>query len=441
MEIGNVAIIIPVLARKGIHVQMLDRCLQSVQGQAGETLVWSDGSDDMLSPQFHALMDKHRWVKFTFAGHNGKSVSRNSAVRDSLREAIYPVDADDELRPRAVQTLVEHWDGTPLYSDLIKVHDDGAEEIYPLPDFDCDAMQNKCISSVNVLHLKEQWEAVGGWNPEFNLLEDWEYNARLFWMFGGRRIAAPLVKYHLHDEQHTRTASAHEKQTAIYQVKMVIRDYVKEHQTMGCCGKKRTGTSKASRTAPAPTPLSVKNVATPVELQVDPSTMGIPNPGYVWARYVGGRGMGKHDKRGMNSRKKYMRVQYAGVYQVKAEDAVTPEQFRAGAKHGGFVKLEPVQRTPPPPPPPPPPVAQASSTAPKEAVRTPVRVERVPMDKALTDYVDTMSSMTVSELKHLLDEVSFGPDELQGMIDAEKAAKGRIGAVKLLEKYLARLSS
>ena len=441
METGNVAIIIPVLATKISDIQRLDRCLQSVQGQSGETLVWSDGSDDRLSPQFHALMDKYRWVKFTFAGHNGKSVSRNSAVRESLREMIYAVDADDELKPRAVQTLVEHWDGTPLYSDLIKVHDGGAEEVYHLLDFDCDAMQSKCISSVNVLHLKEQWDAIGGWNAEFNLLEDWEYNARLFWMFGGRRIAAPLVKYHLHDERSTATASAHERQTAIFQVKVAIRDYVKENQTMGCCGKKRTGTSGRSSAVPSPTPLTVKNVVTPTELQVDLSTMGEPSPGNVWARYIDGRGMGKHDKRGLRSRKKYQRVLYAGVYQVKTEDTVTPQQFQAGERHGGFVRLENVRSTPPPPPPPPPQVADTSSTAPKDTVRTPVHVERVPMGKDLKDYVDTMSSMTVSELKNLLDGVEFGPDELREMIDAEKGAKGRLGAVKLLEKYLARISS
>jgi len=437
MEPQNVAIIIPVMALTPLQIQRLDRCLNSVKGQAGETIVWSDGSVDELEPYFTELRDKYRWAKFTFAGHNGKSVARNSAVRDSLREMIYPVDADDELMPRAVQTLCEHWDGTPLYSDLIKVHDGGAEEVYPLLNFSCDEMQKKCISSVNVLHSKQQWDAIGGWSTSFNLLEDWEYNARLFWMFGGRRVAIPLVKYHLHSEQHTKRASVHEKQTAAYQVKMAIRSYVKEHQEMGCCGKKRTSTSRSSTVAAPPAPLTARAVVTPAEMQVDLSQLGTPNPGNVWAKYVDGRGMGKHDKRGLRSRRKYQRVQYGGVYQVKSEDAVTPQQFQAGMPHGGFVVLE---QTSAPSAPPPPPPAPTATSAQKEAVRRPVQVQRQPMEQEIGDYIDTMASMTVSELKALLDKVEFGPDELTSMIAAEKANKDRIGAVKILEKYLAALS-
>jgi hypothetical protein len=444
VDISNVAIIIPIMATHVKQVEYLDRCLASVQGQAGEVLVWSDGSADQLWSQFDVLKKKYRWVKFTFAGHNGKSVSRNSAVRDSMRELIYPVDADDELMPRAVQTLVEHWDGTPLYSDLIKVHDGGTEEVYQLLDFDCDLIQSKCISSVNVLHSKEQWDEIGGWNPKYNLLEDWEYNARLFWMFGGRRIHVPLVKYHLHERQHTRTASLWDKQEATRLVKIEIQNFVRRNRmARGCCGKKRTtpSTSRTPTRSPTPQtavrqPLAMNQQALPTaDLTADVSSMGDPGPGNVWAKYLAGRGLGKHDKRGMSSRKRYTRVQYGGVYAVKSQDAVTKQQFEAGLPNGGFIRLEP--EAPPPPPPP----QRTSPPTMERVVRTPVVVNREPMESEdLQHYIDTLESKTIAELKDLLDAIDFGPDELSALIQAEQASKNRIGAVKMLEKYLQRLS-
>jgi hypothetical protein len=147
--------------------------------------------------------------------------------------------------------------------------------------------------------------------------------------------------------------------------------------------------------------------------------------------------MGKHDKRGLHSRKRYQRVQYGGIYQVKSEDAVTPQQFQAGQPHGGFVRLEQVVAHSVPSSPPPAPTATSEQ---REAVRKPVQVQRQPMEQEIGDYIDTMASMTVSELKALLDKVDFGPDELASMIAAEKANKDRIGAVKILEKYLSALS-
>jgi len=75
-----------------------------------------------------------------------------------------------------------------------------------------------------------------------------------------------------------------------------------------------------------------------------------------------------------------------------------------------------------------------------EIHRTPVKVERMPLtSEVLTTYVQSMESMTVKELKAVLDSVAFGPDEIQALLAAEKAAKNRIGATKLLEKYLNKI--
>jgi hypothetical protein len=132
---------------------------------------------------------------------------------------------------------------------------------------------------------------------------------------------------------------------------------------------------------------------------------------------------------------------YGGVYAVKAEDAVTRAQFESGMPNGGFIRLEQKRAPAPPPPPPAPQTAEPSPTRDRPK-RTPVKVERTPLeDGDLQHYIETMESKTIAELKEMLDNINFGPDELSAMLTAEKAGKERIGAVKILEKYLSKLSS
>lgn len=446
LSIENVSIIVPVYAWKIEQIEMLDRCLESLAGQSGESIIWSDGSADGLANEFRALEAKFRWATFVFAGHNGKSVSRNNAVEMATRELIYPFDADDVLMPGAVQTLLDEWEGIPLYSDLIKVHDGTVEEAYQLPDFSCEAIQQKCIASVNVLHTKAQWDFVGGWNPETNLLEDWEYNFRLFWEFGARKVHRPLVKYFIHPDQHTSRSTARYKQTALTWVKQRINEYARRNPMAGCCGKRRTTSKTVTpqvNTAPRQ-PLAASRAVRTVDLSVeaDLSTMGDPGPGRVWAKYFGGRGMGPHNRRGGSTRTTYQRVQYGGVYAVKEADAVHVDQFRSGRTGSEFVRMQNHVVTQPKPAAPPPPPPRPSQPPPEiverpQIERTPVRVDRQPLtDEALASYVQSMESMTLKELKELLDSVEFGPDEINQLLQAERAGKDRIGAAKMLEKYL-----
>lgn len=216
---------------------------------------------------------------------------------------------------------------------------------------------------------------------------------------------------------------------------------------MGCCGKRRTTSVKpTSTTTPAQPLTSIQSVRS-VDLSVTAAASdlgGDPGPGRVWAKYFGGRGMGPHNRRGRSTRTVYTRVTYGGVYAVKAADAVTADQFRAGNTGSEFVRME-VSRPQPPAPAPAPaapkpaapaPVQTQSSSRP-EVRRSPVKVDRQPLDnEKMADYLQSMESMTLKELKSLLDNVEFGPDEINAFLAAEKAGKSRLGAIKLLEKQL-----
>jgi len=441
----DVSLIIPIYATKPIHLDYLVECLRSVDGQAGETIVWSDGSNDDLAHQFRQIEQTFRWVDFVFAGRNGKCVSRNNAVTRATREFILPHDADDLLVRDAVPILIGQWEGTPLYPDVVRLHEGGIQERWSLPEFSCDEMQLKCLTPVNVLHTKEQWDTIGGWNRDFNLYEDWEYNFRLTWQFGGKHVPIPLVLYRQHPDQHTRVAGSRARTDAWYNVKMVIRDYIRRNKMAGCCGKRRTPTTTArtaaTPSASAPQVLSATQVTRTVStsLTIDLTSLGDPGPGKVWAKYLGGQGMGPHDRRGNNSRRKYKRVSYGGTYAVSSGDAVTRAQFESGYG-AGFVRLEQQEAQPPPQPHTPPPAPRQVEDSPVQE-RTPIHVERSPVEsEAMGDYIESMASMTLRELNNLLTEIDFSAGDLQSLLEAERINKNRLGAVKLLEKALNRLT-
>jgi hypothetical protein len=342
------------------------------------------------------------------------------------------------LVPFAVSVLVERWNNTPLYSDLIKIID-GKDIAYPLTNFDCDEMLRKCLASVNVLHSKEQWESIGGWNEEINLMEDWEYNSRLFWMYCALKVSMPLVRYRIHPDQSVNVPRLTKKQAG-QRAKELILDFVRRFEMAGCCGKRTTG---SRRTTPTPTAVQSAHVASAsldLSLEADLQALGNTEPGKVWAKYVGGRGMGPHNKRGHSSRRKvYNRVKYGHDYQVWKEDVVSEEQFRAGTPNCGFIAI--AQKSTSAPTPAPVQVTEIRRTEPVK--RTPITVVRntIGVGDALQEYATQMAAMSVSELKKLLDTAELNADDLLVLVEAERHAKNRVGAIKLLQKQIDKLSS
>lgn len=423
----SVAIIIPVYITTERAVGWLHECLESCTGQADEIIVWDDSSKLSIDSVVEDFPDA------TLLGgqHRGKSYARNMAVKHSHSDLIYPVDADDWIKSNAIATLLAKWDGTPLYSDIIKVHAGGIEKVFPLLPFDCEVMQVKCISSINVLHSKEQWERVGGWDEYYNLFEDWLYNSKLFWLYCANKVRVPLVYYRQHAEQSTFVAPTLKKGRIRLEVLSLIEEFVeKGNESMApCCGKRRLNSkrsgSMATRTV---TNMTVAPTVTlDLSMEVDLAPLGDPGPGNIWARYVDGRGMGPHDRRALKSRKKYKQVQYAGIYAIKAVDAVSREAFERGAPSGGMVALK-LRPEPAPPP------------APVVVKRMPIKaIKREPLiDKSLEEYRKQLESLSISEIRDVIGTMNLTHDDIATFLAAEKSrSKPRVGAVKLLEKAMA----
>jgi len=427
-----VSIVIPVYATTDQDTEWLKVCLGSCVIQTDDVVVWDDGSEVAIEdfPGARVLHDSHR----------GKSYARNHAVANAEYELFYPVDADDWLHPRALEILYERWDGVPLYSDVVKVFG-AAHQIHKLISFDCEASQRHSLSSVNVLQSVDQWRAVGGWADRLQMYEDWLYNSKLFWMFCGHKVEMPLVYYRQHMRQSTESVSKEDKGKAIEYVMAQLAEWRKS--TMGCCGKRRSASGRRGNSAPPPTlPTRIPAVYSPANVDLDTQVAdleqyGQPNPGYVHARYVGGRGMMKHDRRGMTSRKKYTRVMYGGIYQVRREDAVTRDEFQRSSRNCGFIIMTGVPKSPPPAPKPvPKPVPIVTRAPVKQITRVPAKVSGGASGAVIKDA----HSMSIRELRNYA--VGMDADDLQALLDAEQAnERPRIGAVKLLENMIRRATS
>jgi len=429
----TVSIIIPAYVTNSKALGYFEECIASVKGQADEIVVCDDGSPIPL----HSFSDPTYHIKVLSGSHVGKSHARNVAAESSESELLYPLDADDLLIPNAIDMLTERWNSVPLYSDLIKIID-GKDIAYPLTNFDCGEIQIKCLSSVNVLHSKDQWESTGGWSEEINLLEDWEYNARLFWIYGALKVSLPLVKYRIHSDQST-SIPRPTKKLAWQRAKEMIDDFVRRNDMAGCCGKRTKGSRRSTPTTRSIRPATVSTAALDMSLEANMSDLGPTDQGKIWAKYVGGRGMGPHNKRGHSSRRKvYQRVKYGGTYQIWKEDTITEEQFRNGSANCGFIAIAPKATAAPAPAP-----VHAAPLKDDHTRRTPINVVRrtVGVGKALPEYASQMASMSISELKSMLDKADLNADDLLVLLEAEKHAKNRVGAIKLIEKQIARLSS
>jgi hypothetical protein len=306
--------------------------------------------------------------------------------------------------------------------------------------FRCEDVTKKSVATVNVLHSKEQWSTIGKWNESLNLYEDWEYNARLFWMYGAERVAQPLVYYRQHMGQSTKTSTNLEKNAAVHMLQRYVEDF-KGRFDMACCGKRRTSSASNATTLaaaiPSPHLVSAAGVSVPVTVSVqeDLNALGDPGPGNVWARYVGGQGMGPHDRRGSKSRKKYIRISYGQIYAVQAQDAVSEEEFTRGLTGCGFIQMRQVQvNTAPPPPPAPTSVRQMLSRTPSApVVREPMKEEPKDSDR---DWASILPTMSVAEIRNALADLSTS--DVERMIVAEeRAEKSRASALKVLSKELA----
>ena len=383
----DVTIIIPVYVATEEALGWFEECLDSACSQGSEVIVSDDGSPLDISK----IVKKFR-VSYCRNTHVGVSHARNQGVLASTSSLIIPLDCDDRFATGAIGKLLSVYDGTtPLYPDVRKF---GLEEVahYQLLDFSCEHIYTHVgFSSVNVLHRKDQWKYLGGWNEQLDFYEDGEYNARLFANWCGKRFPEPLVEYRIHEHQRTKVYNTRARSYA----KKILATIRSLDMPCSSCGKgrKAMSVSRESRMAKQNQP-----IATPRSM--DASMLPGEVEGRILAQYIGGNGRGKHYYRGPRTHFPY-KVTYGDYLYVDASDAKDVGSMSDISLFVKIVKVQAQAQDPVPvsaPQPEPQPVVEMVARQSRKVVET--RVPAAAPKEAFVDLPD-ITNMSVKEITNM----------------------------------------
>ena len=422
-----VSVIVPAHCRTEQEVGWFDECLESIcnaGSHVGEIIVWDDASPCDVS----SVVTGYNGIVFGRGLSNkGVSYARNRAVELSSGSLIFPVDCDDVLASDAISKLVSRWDGVPLYPDVYKFGDENVPH-YQLLDFACEHITSKVgIASVGVLHSREQWESIGGWDEGLDFYEDGEYNARLFLTYCARHIREPLYGYRIHGSQRTKLNKARSAQMT-RKVLTMIQKYERSIE-MSCagCGRRRTQSNN-------PSPVSVHSVRTTSRKEARPLADRIASlpgaeAGKVHALYIGGKGIGTHYYRGPSTRFPYKVKEGQLVQNVDPADTSDPND-PMHAQISLLVRVEPKRVEPTPAP------APVPQPRPEPAQEEPPVVKRVAKKEVAKAKVEEVRELPdISKLSYgKLVLMDLSPEDAAQLLEDEKEGRARKGHMAFLRR-------
>lgn len=435
----DVTVIVPVYVRNEEQVGWLYECLDSVVSQRCSVVVWDDGSPYDLSDVAEDYIPHIDWYEYPV--NRGVASARNSAAERVTTPLFLPLDCDDILVENAVRRMVSEWKGKPIYPD-ISMFGDRQVDHFRLLDFSCEAIRdNVGAYSVNVLHTKEQWKSVGGWDERLDFYEDGEYTARLMMRYCGQRLPEPLVRYRIHGHQRTKL---YEPQREYFTRR--VMGLIGRIDDMCCGSKRRSSANNPVQSASLFTSVAQGGVQVPrseltkVMYKSTELTVPLEVEGRILAKYIGGEGKGKHTYKGLATGTPYKRIMFGALVYAHPND-VYDEVKREGNSSSllrkvvvqkvaaSAPKVKKVEQ----------PVEPVEEVAGKEE-REPVAsdVERTPVEdvdeeefEEEEDVID-IAELTVKDAKAM----KFTPEEAEVLLEDEKQGKNRVSMVSLLSSIL-----
>lgn len=203
----------------------LKRAVESAfQAGAREVSVFDDKSTDHLSDVWDTLLQKYPFESRVKLGslrrygndhyilrRVGAAVARNQAIGQANHSTDYdliiPLDADDVLLD--IQPLLDAYQpGTWVYGNYIEVDEINGtrrEIIAPPPGM----LAKKNICHATMLFHKDDWQRVGGYDPDFAYAEDYAFQCALT-NAGITPVHVSAFVYERHIHQNERTAKAME---------------------------------------------------------------------------------------------------------------------------------------------------------------------------------------------------------------------------------------
>ena len=162
------------------HGEFLSDAVHSAREQTYESkeiIVVNDGSDDESTNQVLAQLEK-QGIRVLWRGHYGPSEARNAGIQEGTGVYVLPLDADDKIHPKYLETAVPLLEENPevgiVYSDAEYFGEESGR--WPVPDYSFPEIliENTIFSAM--IYRRTDWEAVGGYDSEMREgLEDYDF--------------------------------------------------------------------------------------------------------------------------------------------------------------------------------------------------------------------------------------------------------------------------
>jgi glycosyltransferase involved in cell wall biosynthesis len=182
--------------------RFLEEAVQSAVGQAGGppcVIVIDDGSTESQTDAVLARLPPA--VKVVRQANVGLPSARNAGLRQASTPYLIVLDADDRLRPDALDALRGPLDADPTLGFTYGItHFFGEwEGEMTMPPYDPFKLLYRHMIGSTCLFRREIFDATGGFDPTFRGYEDWE-----FWLHAlelgwrGHRVDAITFDYRRH---------------------------------------------------------------------------------------------------------------------------------------------------------------------------------------------------------------------------------------------------
>ena len=183
-----ISVIIPTYNRAGTILRSVNSVLNQTYKDL-ELLIIDDGSTDNTKELLEQINDDR--IRYIYLGANsGASNARNAGVSYALGEWIAFQDSDDAWKPekleKQMQLALEHPEYNLIYSSFINHVFDGSTIYFPSKPYP-GIMEGEMYSSLllcnvigapTMLIKRDAFLQSGGFDTNYNSLEDWEFVIR-----------------------------------------------------------------------------------------------------------------------------------------------------------------------------------------------------------------------------------------------------------------------
>lgn len=141
-----------------------------------ETIIVNDGSTSGLTLALLGRLEAAGW-RVLHQPPRGLSAARNAGIEAGAGAFVFPLDADNQLMPGSVAESLRVLEAHPkwgvVYGD---VEFFGARTgVERLPDMDEERLHLHNFIDACALFRRTAWEEVGGYDPDFEAYEDWDF--------------------------------------------------------------------------------------------------------------------------------------------------------------------------------------------------------------------------------------------------------------------------